>query len=368
MRIAIIDADLISNRKHRFPNLACMKISGYHKKLGDDVHLSLTYDQLHDYDQVYLSKVFTETPVPSEVLQLDNIQFGGTGFFYDKAPPLPVEIEHSMPDYHLYDTFVQSRLEAGESKASLSYYTKYSIGFTTRGCFRGCEFCVNKNCKTSDRHSPPLEFIDPDRPYICLLDDNVLACREWKTIFAELNATGKRFQFKQGMDERLLTDEKCEVIFRSNWIGDYIFAFDNIDDRKIIEKNLSLIRKHSNKIVKFYVFCAFNRWSPNIYPEWFYASDIFDTFTRIKILMRYRALPYIMRYSDWKTFPDPYRGIYVTLARWCNQPSHFKKMSFREFAKSKPSSLRYIKEFEDKHPKIANLFFDLKWGDQCAEQ
>ena len=29
--IAIIDADLLGRKKHRFPNLACMKISGYWK-------------------------------------------------------------------------------------------------------------------------------------------------------------------------------------------------------------------------------------------------------------------------------------------------------------------------------------------------
>lgn len=28
-RIAVIDADMIGRKKHRFPNLACMKLSGY---------------------------------------------------------------------------------------------------------------------------------------------------------------------------------------------------------------------------------------------------------------------------------------------------------------------------------------------------
>ena len=31
---------------------------------------------------------------------------GGTGFYFDKAPNLPYEIEHHMPDYHLYDKWV----------------------------------------------------------------------------------------------------------------------------------------------------------------------------------------------------------------------------------------------------------------------
>lgn len=36
MKIAIIDADLIGRAKHRFPNLACEKISDYHKELGNE--------------------------------------------------------------------------------------------------------------------------------------------------------------------------------------------------------------------------------------------------------------------------------------------------------------------------------------------
>ncbi|MFC0903658.1 hypothetical protein ACFHWD_03015 [Clostridium sp. MT-14] len=39
IRVGIIDADLISRNRHRFPNLACMKISGYHKGKGDKVTL-----------------------------------------------------------------------------------------------------------------------------------------------------------------------------------------------------------------------------------------------------------------------------------------------------------------------------------------
>lgn len=47
MRIAIIDADLIGRTKHRFPNLACEKISGYYKtEKHADVVLKLDYENL----------------------------------------------------------------------------------------------------------------------------------------------------------------------------------------------------------------------------------------------------------------------------------------------------------------------------------
>jgi len=101
MRIAVIDADLIGRKRHRFPNLACLKLAGYHRDAGDAVELKTDYDCLERFDRVYLSRVFTDTPVPAVVLETPNVVYGGTGFFYDKAAPLPPEIEHHMPDYHL---------------------------------------------------------------------------------------------------------------------------------------------------------------------------------------------------------------------------------------------------------------------------
>jgi hypothetical protein len=289
------------------------------------------------------------------------VEYGGTGFFYDKAPPLPDEIEHHMPDYHLYDDFVSALVEKGTKPKELQYYTDHSIGFTTRGCIRGCSFCVNKNYRTCFLHSPVEEFLDPDRKYICLLDDNILSCRDWKTVFDQLNATGKRFQFKQGMDERLLTDEKCKVIFDSNWFGDYIFAFDNIKDRRLVERKLQLMRKHTDKTPKFHVFCGYNHSDPDAYPDGFWENDLSDVFERIKILMCYQVLPYIMRYKDYEQ--SPYRGMYITLARWCNQPGFLKKKSFREFSLMRSDSTRYMTEFERQYPEIATKYFDMRWND-----
>lgn len=173
-----------------------MKLSGYYKEQGNNVILKLDYENLSQYDKIFISKVFTDTPIDESILTLPNVEHGGTGFFYDKAPSLPCEIEHHMPDYHLYDDWVKQKILEGVKPKDLSYYTDYSIGFTTRGCIRQCSFCVNRNYKQASIHSPIAEFYDKSRPYICLLDDNILACKDWKLIFKELEATGKRFQFK----------------------------------------------------------------------------------------------------------------------------------------------------------------------------
>lgn len=206
MKVAIIDADLIYRKNHRFPNLACMKLSSYWKQQGADVELKLDYQNLNTYDLVSISKVFIDTIIPGElpidfmknekqvhefyknnrILNLPNVQYGGTGFYYDKAPKLPDEIEHIKPDYHLYDSWAQQQLKSGVKRKVLTYYLDWSIGFTTRGCIRKCEFCVNKNYNRCSLHSSLDEFVDESRPYICLLDDNVMACPEWKSIFNAL--------------------------------------------------------------------------------------------------------------------------------------------------------------------------------------
>ena len=354
MEIAIIDADLIGRKNHRFPNLACMKLSGWYKQQGAQVTLKQDYLDIDLYDKVFISKVFTDTPCPGEVLTLPNVEYGGTGFFYDKAPKLSDEVEHSFPDYHLYDDFAKSQLEKGVKKSALAYYTDYSIGFLTRGCFRKCAFCVNKNYDHVFSHSPLTEFVSAERKKICLLDDNFFGCKDWKNLLAELQRTGKPFQFKQGLDARLLTPEKCQILFSSKYDSAYIFAFDNIEDAASIIEKLKLIREYSQTIVPvFYCFCAFDR--NDIWDDDFWLSDIRDLFLRIQILGSFGCLPYVMRYKRY--VDSPYKTIYINAARWCNQFSFFKKMNFTEFcAKSSKSYAKAVENFLLKFPDFTDLF------------
>ena len=359
MRIAIIDADLIGRKRHRFPNLVCMKLSGFYKEQNCDVYLKTDYNGLRAFDKVFISKVFTNTLVPEEVLELPNVTYGGTGFFYDKAPKLPDEVEHHMPDYHLYDEWVYEQLAAGGKRCEYTYYLDYSIGFLTRGCFRKCSFCVNQNYDRVYVHSALSEFLDTERKKICLLDDNFLGCGAWREMLTELKETGKPFQFKQGLDERLLTEEKCEALFSGKYDGDFIFAFDNVADAKLIEDKMKLARRYTNRVLKFYCFTGFDR--ADKWDDEFWRQDIFDLFIRIEILMRHKCLPYVMRFNRY--VESPYRGMYINIARWCNQPSFFKKKSLREFAdlNGKDSACyKYLSDFEEKFPEVA-YFYDLKF-------
>lgn len=387
MKIGIIDADLISRRKHRFPNLVCEKISGYWKEKGAEVSLLLNFDLPKEYDRIYIAKVFTDTPVPEEIIKLksrkrkdSHIIIGGTGFYFDKAPNLPDEIEHHMPDYHLYDEWIKGEVEKArvlkgenfnEKKFLVQFkeYLDYSIGFVTRGCFRKCKFCVNQKYDHVFAHSPLSEFYDSSRKKICLLDDNFFGYPQWRNVMNELISTKKSFKFKQGLDERILTDEKCALLFSSSYDGDITFAFDNVSDYALIHEKLKMIRKHTNaNRICFYVLVGFESTD---------AKDIENAFKRIALLLHYKCLPYVMRYMNEDDAPwkhSKYRSLYISLARWCNQPSILKKMTFREFCvanqalhKTKGtlcSAYKAMIDFESEHPDIAATYFDLRFGEK----
>lgn len=395
-KIGIIDADLLGRKKHRFPNLACMKISGYWKEKGAAVNLITDYSQVDDYSKVYVSKVFTDTPVPDFIQRKykrwaegkpSKIEFGGTGFFFDKAPNLPDEIEHHMPDYSLYLDWIEAEVQKAQAVADaegkdfdrksfmfqFKEYTDYSIGFMTRGCFRKCPFCVNQKYDRVFLHSPLEEFLDLNRKKICLLDDNVLGCPNWREILLALRATGKPFKFKQGLDERLLSDEKCDLLFSSQYDSDFTFAFDNIEDYDLIHEKLKMIRRHSNATrIMFYVLVGFKSTDE---------KDIENAFKRIELLFNYKCIPYVMRYMDKNYVPyqhSRFRTLYIAIARWANQPSLCKRITFREFCEKNQAlhkgryteysaAMKAMLDFEEEFPEIAKRYFDIRFGEKTLE-
>lgn len=64
MKIGLYDVD-----SHNFPNLALMKISAYHKELGDDVEFVLP---LCRYDRIYASKVFGDEYTTAEAAEKEK--------------------------------------------------------------------------------------------------------------------------------------------------------------------------------------------------------------------------------------------------------------------------------------------------------
>lgn len=274
MRIGLIDVD-----GHNFPNLALMKISAYHKAKGDKVEW--VEPLFGTYDLVYQSKVFTFTPDFNTAIRTDYIIKGGTG--YDLQNKLPPDIENICPDYSLYGI------------------KDVAYGFLTRGCPRGCEFCIvaeKEGCYS--KKVADLKQFWYGQKEIKLLDPNLLACPEHEELLQQLIDSKAWIDFTQGLDIRLMTETKAKMINRLR-IKMIHFAWDNYEF-KTYEK-LRQYRPMFNfdmRRLRVYVLTNFN-------------TTIEQDLERIYKLIELDYDPYVMIY-DKEHAPKQIKQI----ARWVN--------------------------------------------------
>lgn len=214
MKIGLMDVD-----GHNFSNLALMKLSAWHKSRGDKVEWCLPMDR---YDRVYMAKVFDFSPDITECIQADEVVKGGTG--YGLHNRLHDVVEGMFPDYSLY----------GE--------TNTAYGFMTRGCPRGCPFCIvgKKEGLRSYRVADLSDFWNGQR-YIKLLDPNLLACMQREYLLRQLIDSKAKVDFTQGLDIRLMTPDITQLIkqLRLKMVH---FAWDREKDSDIIIRNLEAFK------------------------------------------------------------------------------------------------------------------------------
>lgn len=405
--IGLVDADLLDNGT-RHPNLALLKIAGFLRDNNVNYELIIDGDaDISKYDHIFMSKVFTFTEEPDLYTKAtptakEKFHIGGTGY-YATEPDIRIfkekrekdmnqlendsylctlenksggvikngiDMARQMPDYHLYDNYIDRQVERGYKREKYKDYLNYSIGFLTRRCHRHCPFCVNKLEKGVIEYSKLEFFHDVSRPYVYFWDDNFLAAdyKIWKPILQDLIDRKIIFQFRQGLDERQFAEnehgeEMAQMLSKCRYHGDFIFAFDNWRDRPIIEKSLKIWKKYNEKkSTKFYLFCGFKQ-RPEAKKEFY--NDIWEIFQRIKLLMQYDCIGYLMRHEDYRNAPIP--NIYVQIARWCNQPQFYKKMSLWEFCYRNqsyweehtlpPSNRPRLKSFEEFEQDITDGYY-----------
>lgn len=283
MEIGLIDVDGAKSHGNRFPNLALMKISAFHKKCGDSVEMAIP---IKWYDRIYASKVFTFTPDIDYIPQTNDFRKGGTGYFYpDGGDPLPDEIEHIMPDYSLYGI------------------TDTAYGFLSRGCPRGCDFCIvaKKEGRASRKVADLSEWWNGQKN-IVLMDPNILACLEWRDLLGQLADSRATVDISQGTDIRMMTPEKAEALNKIR-TKDIHFAWDRADqDLAQMFADYAKVAK-KNRHGKFgTVYCLTNF---DTTMEW--------NLYRIYTLRDLGYDPYVMVFDKQHAPRDVLR-----LQRWCN--------------------------------------------------
>lgn len=299
MKVGLIDVD-----GHNYPNIPLMKISAWHKAQGDSVEW---YNPMFsdEMDIVYMSKVFSFTEDYIYPIKAKKIIKGGSGYcislvddkeVYDKSKDikLPPEVEHIYPDYSLYGI---------EDTA---------YGFLTRGCPRGCDFChvEAKEGRKSYKVADLSEFWNGQKN-IVLCDPNILACREWKELLQQLIDSKAYIDINQGLDIRLMTEEKADMIKKLK-IKQLHFAWDRYQDKDIIIPKFKMFKEitgiNERKLI-VYVLCNFD-------------TTIEQDLERIYTLREMGYWAYVMLY-DKNNIPQHHK--LRKLARWCNNRFIFAK-------------------------------------------
>lgn len=299
MKIGLIDVD-----GHNFPNIPLMKISAWHKAQGDHVEW---YDPMFSehMDKVYVSKVFSFSPDFEYHIDADEVIYGGSGYCIDlvdgkevynksKDIDLPPEIEHIMPDYSLYGI------------------TDTAYGFLSRGCPRGCHFChvEAKEGRASRKVADLNEFWNGQKN-IVLCDPNILACREWKDLLQQLIDGKAWVDINQGLDIRLMTEEKAEMLKQIK-IKQWHFAWDRYQDKEKIIPKFKMFKEITNineRNLIVYVLCN-------------YDTTLEQDLERIYTLREMGYWAYVMLY-DKEHIPKGH--VLKKLARWVNNRFIFAK-------------------------------------------
>lgn len=310
------------NDSTHFPNLCSMKLSAYHKSIGDKTEL---YDENHSYDLIYASKIFTESKEPD--FGDTPVIRGGSG--YDLHNKLPDHIEHIYPDYSLYPDF------------------KAALGVLTRGCPRLNHaqsrggFCITPDkdgCRT--RKVADLSEFWNGQKEIYLLDQNLLAASERKELLQQLIDSQATITFDGGMDVRFMNDEIIEMAKKLK-VKDWHFAWDdpkeNLESKFAKVAESGLVRKD-----KCGVYVLTNFWSTT-------EQDLH----RIYTLRKYGYVPYVMIYDKQKFVIDNGRwkkgveDLYST-----EQLRHFKKCQHLQRWCNNRSLIKSIPDFFDYEPYI----------------
>ena len=302
MRVGLIDVD----GHGKFPNLALMKISAYHKTKGDEVDWYSAFGGW--YDVVYMAKVFSFTADYGYVISnAAKVVKGGTG--YDYSVVLPEDIDRMQPDYTIYP--------------KIDKHTAY--GFLTRGCPNKCKWCVVPKKEGNIRPYMDVDDIAINsRHNLVLMDNNILAAREYALMqFDKIIKGGYRVDFNQGLDARLVDDEIAQKLASIRWINSIRFGCDTPKQIVEVEKAISLIDSYSVNPKRYFLYTIITK-------------DMYESYERVSHFRGYKrirvqAQPYRELDNPKQVLPQWQKD----MARWANRKEIFTTVDFKDYVPRK---------------------------------
>ncbi len=283
--------------RSKFPPLGLMRLSTYHRGLGDQVHFVRGKDKwskVRRWDRVYVASLFTwELPRAAEAIEFyapcvkdaKDVFVGGVGvtllpsYIRGRVPCTVVEgpidapgklgpgspaIADNVPDYGLL------------KKVDYDYYPRdaYFVRIT-KGCIRTCQFCaVPRLEKEFGLMSPLRKQISEatkqhgERQHLVVMDNNILGIAGVEGIIREVGDLGFRagarrkgrartVDFNQGLDARLISRKPdLAKLLASICLSPVRLAFDFVGVRKAYEQAIRLLSKEG--FVEFTNYMLFN--------------------------------------------------------------------------------------------------------------
>jgi hypothetical protein len=318
MKIAII------NNSPTVYNLAVERIARYHQ--ADQVTVSqpgkLLLPGIWDADKAYFSVIFT-WDLPALINDVNllksrgiEIEIGGPA-----ATALPLYIEEN--------TGIKPAIGLDQRFEHIP--GDYEMVFTSRGCPRGCEFCLVQ--KVEGRKM--IEYDDfpvPVGQNPWLGDNNILATT-WahQELVIDKLKNVRNLDLNSGFDDRIFArdPERYWDLYSQLHLERWRFAYDQPDQKEPMTACVNYLHSRGVKYSEISVFCLVG-WPGTTFEE---ARE------KLEYLIQIETSPYPMRYRPLDTLVHEYNPPgwdpeeLNALFNYYGVPWHWRKYKWEEFKK-----------------------------------
>lgn len=285
----------------RYPPLGLLKLSSYHKDLGDTTELvrGITSGISDRPNIIYVTSLFTWAWQPvwkaiqfySRLFPDSELWLGG---LYASLMPEHAALSGIDPNNILRGIF----RDAEDLRPDYSLVPEWnkrvggSIIFSSRGCIRSCPYCAVPRlegplsaAKYSIKH-----LIWPGHKRVIFFDNNFLASPGWESVLKGVKELNLRVDFNQGLDARLITEKVARRISRLKIDRFIRLSYDYRQMRPHVKKAIDILESQGIDGRNILVYTLYN-----------FTDSPQDLFDRIKDILQWGAVCYPMRYQPMNT-------------------------------------------------------------------
>lgn len=284
-----------------YPPLGLLKLSMYHKKLGNTTELVWGAGKPvnAEPDIIYVTSLFTWAWKPVwEAVQYYSIKFPDAelwlGGLYASLMPEHAALSGVNRKHIFKGIFGQAEglCPDYELVPEWNEKSKASIVFATRGCLRSCTFCGVSRIEgslNSERKSIK-NLIWPGHTRVIFFDNNLLAGRYWENVLSEVKELGLSVDFNQGLDARLVTRRVAEKISDLKIDRFIRLSYDTSEMGPSVKRAIELLKSSGLEGRNTLVYLLYN-----------FTDTPQDLFVRIKNVLSWGAVAYPMRFQPINT-------------------------------------------------------------------